>query len=182
MKFDLKWLNNAFFTNKAFPKPLHIQFPPCYGFKTCHARVWLSYRGTISEYSMRGSWIVMFAERVRNKSTDKKSGIHLGFEPKTFWILVRSSLPLSHLDPWQRSGSRGSLVPRPLPDFILQLWRIWEWPGAEVEERKTGYISLSQTPTSTLWMRWLLFILIFLPPTEKYGYYKINFRMRICTM
>ena len=26
----------------------------------------------------------VFAERVRNKSTEKKSGIQLGFEPKTF--------------------------------------------------------------------------------------------------
>ena len=31
------------------------------------------------------------SERVRNKSTGKKSRIQLGFEPKTFWILVRHS-------------------------------------------------------------------------------------------
>ena len=104
----------------------HIQatrkgFPSCYGFRICHARVWLSYCRTISEYSMRGSWIMMFMLRGWEVNPwTKKSGIHLGFEPKTFWILVRSSLPLSHLDPWER---------RPLPDFISQLWRIWEWPG-----------------------------------------------------
>ena len=37
-------------------------------------------------------WIMMFfTERVRNKSTEKKSGIQLGFEPKTYWILLRCS-------------------------------------------------------------------------------------------
>ena len=43
-------------------------------------------------------------ERVRNKSTEK-----LGFTPKTFWILVQTLLPLSHLDPWQRSGRQAAL-------------------------------------------------------------------------
>ena len=32
----------------------------------------------------------------------KNSGIQLGFEPKTFWILVRHSYNLNHLDLWQR--------------------------------------------------------------------------------
>ena len=30
-------------------------------------------------------------KRVRNKSMEKKFGIQLGFEPKTFWVLVRHS-------------------------------------------------------------------------------------------
>ena len=33
-------------------------------------------------------WIILGGERVRNKSTEKKSRIQLGFEPKSFWILV----------------------------------------------------------------------------------------------
>ena len=37
------------------------------------------------------NYILCYAERVRNKSTEKNSGIQLGFEPKTFWILVRHS-------------------------------------------------------------------------------------------
>ena len=34
---------------------------------------------------------VSLLERVRNKSTEKKNRIQLGFKPKTFWILVRCS-------------------------------------------------------------------------------------------
>ena len=47
----------------------------------------------------RCSWNVdVFAERVRNKFT-KTNGIQLGFEPKTFWILLRCSW-CHHLLSW----------------------------------------------------------------------------------
>ena len=41
--------------------------------------------------------MLFFTERVRNKSTEKKSGIQLGFEPKTFLNTSQDTLTINPL-------------------------------------------------------------------------------------
>ena len=50
----------------------------------------------------------VFVERVKNKSTEKNPGSSWDSKPKTFLNTNQTLLPLSHLDPWQRSGRQAT--------------------------------------------------------------------------
>ena len=64
------------------------------------AKVILSCMGQLLSQEIVGSFIVNGnVPRGRNKSMQKNLGNQLAFKPKTL-------LPLSHLDPWQRSEDK----------------------------------------------------------------------------